>query len=122
MIYLSRLSAMPLFFRDSGLWGGLLKPSFLLNEIQKHDKLSDLRVMTASHRWTIQKAPSIQCQTLSEDQLALVDIAQGILERGIWTAPSWRLEQYFASRTRQNLQLDVQQDLSSAGNLCYSYT
>lgn len=49
--------------------------------------------------------------------MAIVDIAQSVLERGQWTLPSWRMEQHLAQQFRDTLGWGLDLGDMSAGNL-----
>jgi len=86
-----RLSAMPLFLRHQEFWARILDPNTQL----ANKKFLELRISAGCHRWDIQYADEI-AYTPSNIHLGLIDIAQSILERGVWTAPSWKVEQQLA--------------------------
>lgn len=96
---IDRLSAMPLFLRNQDFWGGVLNPKAQLESSAKH---RDLSISAGSHRWDVvrHEAPNY---TPSRTQLGLIDIAQSILERGVWTVPSWNMERCLADLFRKTL-------------------
>lgn len=55
----------------------------------------------------------------SADTLALIDIAQSILERGAWTLPTWSVEEWLAEKIQEELGWLVQQDSASGGSLSF---
>ena len=99
MSNIDRLSAMPLFLRQQDYWGRVLDPRTHLGGDSKH---LDLSISAASHRWGA-GPPDTPAYTLSQTQLAIIDIAQSILERGVWTIPSWNIEKCLADLFRRTL-------------------
>jgi ATP-dependent DNA helicase RecQ len=83
-------------------------------------KISDrkLRAVAATHCWSIDDKGS-RPYKLTDRQTGLVNSAQGILERGIWTLPSWHLEQYFANRFIHDLDWKLTLDDSNVSALNY---
>lgn len=94
-----RLSAMPLFLRNLHFWGSVLNPKAQLESAAKY---RDLSISAGSHRWDVVCHEATN-YTPSRTQLGLIDIAQSILERGLWTAPSWNIEKSLAGLFRTNL-------------------
>lgn len=89
----ARLSAFPNFLRSSRFWRGVFDPRARLNPDRLHQ---NLLMMTASHRWDLFCESRTEPPT--ETAIALIDIAQGILERAAWAPCSWRVEQALAAR------------------------
>lgn len=97
MNHVERLSAMPQFLRDSNLWAGLLSPLSRFGKLKIHQPL---RVATGSHRrGSFGEQGNIS--NLGRREQALLDIARGFLERGLWTLPTWGIEQ----QTAKNFEL-----------------
>jgi ATP-dependent DNA helicase RecQ len=86
--------------------------------VRSGDIALNLRAVAATHCWHIDNRGR-RLYALTERQSGLVSIAQGILERGIWTAPSWRLEQYLAKRFVHDLGWTLTLDDSDASALNY---
>lgn len=97
-IHFSRLSALPRFLRAPEFWKGVLNPR---ERLQTNKPVEDLRIMASSHRWGIQGHPEIAEEPTSH-QKEVVQIAQGLLERGVWTLPSWRIEQFLGAICEQS--------------------
>ncbi|MFO1395466.1 MAG: DEAD/DEAH box helicase [Burkholderiales bacterium] len=109
----TRLSALPHFLRQQSFWGGALNPK---NHLSGRPKLQAWRIATGTHRWAVDANELDQTQ-LDGQRAAIVDIAQGILERGQWTLPSWRVEQYVAKLFRNTQRWPIDSVDASAGNL-----
>lgn len=76
--------------------------------------------MTGSHRWDIDVHRNGISPAIGEREITLIEIAQGLLERGTWTIPSWTLEQYLAERFRSTLGWTFKPIDGSAGSLGFS--
>jgi len=116
MITVSRLSAMPLFLRKQNFWNRILDP---LAQSGSNARFGALRLAAATHRWALD-CKGFGFSKLTPNQLGLIDIAQSILERGAWTLPTWRMEQYLAEKVVQDLGWSLSADDPNAGNLSYS--
>jgi ATP-dependent DNA helicase RecQ len=103
MANVDRLSAMPLFLRHQDFWARVLDPKTHLVSNPKH---RDLSFSAGSHRWHV-ATPETPAYTPSRTQLGLIDIAQSILERGVWTAPSWHMEEHLADLFGKNLGWEI---------------
>ena len=117
MAQLSRLSAMPLFMRRDEFWNRVVDPKTHLGK----DNHQDLRVGTASHHWDLDDKDFV-FQSLTKEQESLLDIAQSILERGIWTIPSWKVEQSLAVQFESNLDWSLAQSNPETGSLGFTVT
>ena len=113
MATVSRLSALPMFLRRQEFWSGALNPK---NHLSGNSKYQQLRSATAAHRWHVE-SEGFTFTPLSGPRMAIVDIAQSILERGLWTLPSWRIEQHLADRFRRSLDWQLEPSDKTAGNL-----
>lgn len=107
---------MPLFLRKQNFWNRILDP---LAQYGTNARFSALRIAAASHRWGLDDK-GFNFSTLSTSQIGLVDVAQSILERGAWTLPTWRLEQYLAELAANTLGWEVTQDNPDAGGLGFT--
>ena len=78
----------------------------------------NLLLMTGSHRWGI----SINGATedITSEQQAVIDIAQGLLERGPWTLPTWSVEQALAERFQTDFGWAMEEVPTSSGSLGYA--
>ncbi|WP_419204863.1 hypothetical protein [Bordetella trematum] len=101
MTHVARLSAMPLFLRKQGFWSRLLDP---LAQSGKNAGFGSLRLASATHCWSLDTR-GFQFPMPSADTLALIDIAQSILERGAWTLPTWSVEEWLAEKIQEELRL-----------------
>jgi len=99
MANVDRLSAMPLFLRNQDFWARVLDPKMHLGS---NPKFRDLSFCAGSHRWYVE-TPETPAYSPSLTQLGLIDIAQSILERGVWTAPSWFMESHLADLFKNSL-------------------
>jgi ATP-dependent DNA helicase RecQ len=117
MSTISRLSSMPLFFRKQDFWRGVLNP--LAARLGNNAQFETLRIATATHRWGLDIQGFDFCR-LTPRQHGLVDIAQGILERGIWTLPTWRIEQYLAGKVREDMEWRLSEEDQNVAGLSYS--
>ena len=116
MANVDRLSAMPLFLRSQDFWARVLDPKTHLGGNSKH---RDLSFSAGSHRWHLE-APESPPFSPSRIQLGLIDIAQSILERGVWTAPSWRMEGHLADLFGKCLGWDIKPLNPERGTLGFS--
>ena len=116
MNVVSRLSSMPLFLRKQNFWNRILDP---LAQSGSNARFSALRMAAATHRWSLD-SKGFGFSNLTPKQQGLIDIAQSILERGAWTLPTWRMEQYLAEKAVQDLGWSLSADDPNAGNLSYS--
>ena len=116
MMKVSRLSAMPLFLRNQDFWNRILDP---LAQVGSNARYGNLRVAAATHRWALEDK-GFGFNQLSASQLALIDVAQSMLERGTWTLPSWRVEQFIAERVVTEIGWSISQEDSSAGSLAFT--
>lgn len=112
---IARLSAFPSFLRTPNLWGGAFDSRALLNPNTPN---RNLLFMTGSHRWDVQVAGATT--EITPEQRAVIDIAQGLLERGAWSVPSWRVEQALAERFNIELGWELAKTATSNGNLEYA--
>ncbi|MBP7662503.1 MAG: DEAD/DEAH box helicase [Shewanella sp.] len=90
----SLLSALPIFLHHADFWHGL----FNLKQTSEYDSLKRI---SASHHWAINGASSVF--KVDGAFRHVIGIAQGLLTRGQWTLPSWRLEQDLAQRFQEDL-------------------
>lgn len=111
----SRLSALPAFFRHKNFWGGIFDSKNRLDPRASHERLLNL---TGSHRWSL-VSPETDA-SLSASQLTVLDVAQGLLERGDWTVPSWRVEKWLAERCNKALGLTLAPISELGGSLGFS--
>lgn len=114
----SRLSALPKFLRGTGFWGGVLNPR---ERLRSDRSVEELRIMAASHRWGIISTlePSV---VPTRHQFEVIQIAQGLLERGIWTLPSWRIEGHLGSICEEEPGWIVKADEAGSSNLSIDVT
>lgn len=113
MLQVSRLSSMPLFLRGEHFWGRLLDPKTLLSADAKY---RELREAAGSHRWSIDSEDTTY-PALNRRQIGVLDIAQGLLERGLWTPPTWQLEQHIANLFRSHLGWELSESDGLSGTL-----
>ena len=98
----SILSAMPMFFGHKAFWSGTFDPKARLDPKSRHKALLNL---TGSHRWGFIATTSEH--RLSPQQITILDVGQGLLERGSWTNPSWFVEKWLAERCASILGLQL---------------
>jgi ATP-dependent DNA helicase RecQ len=103
-----------MFFRKQNFWKGILNPL-----VAKSSKFETLRIAAATHRWGID-TKGFGFANPTQQQLGIIDVAQSILERGIWTLPTWRIEQYLAEKVQQDLGWQLREDDPSSTGLSYS--
>lgn len=108
------LSSVPSFLRDPRLWNGALDPSQALD---KGAAWRNRRTYLAGHRWTLRHTDHDVGPRLSRRQHALVDLAQGLLERGVWTPCSWKLERQLARIAERTLGWSLRPFSSVSGQL-----
>uniref|UniRef100_UPI0035324E6C DEAD/DEAH box helicase n=1 Tax=Cupriavidus sp. WGlv3 TaxID=2919924 RepID=UPI0035324E6C len=116
MATVSQLSAMPLFLRNQNFWNRLLDP---LAQSGKNSRFKPLRLAAATHRWSLDDK-GVEVNGLSRFQLGLIDVAQSLLERGVWTLPTWRIEQHLSERFTEELGWTLVANDPRSGNLSYS--
>ncbi len=114
MTNISRLSSLPMFLRGERFWGGVLDPNI---SILRKSKFEELRVLTACHRWAFSDGK--RTSKLDGKQEALLGVAQSILERGIWTPPSWKLEQHLTRCFETHLEWKFSTEDERSGLLAY---
>jgi len=108
----SRLSSIPTFFGNKAFWNGVFDPKARLDPKSPHKSLLSL---TGSHRWGF--SDNNEARGLDPRHLAVLDIAQGLLERGLWTNPSWLVEKRLAERCVDVLGLQLKDFPERGGNL-----
>ena len=118
MVKFSRLSAMPLFLRNKQFWNAAIDPKTYLG-LDTEDL--ELRVLSGSHRWDIDDK-KLSFHELNKNQIGLLDIAQGILERGIWTIPSWEMEKYLANQFSEKLKWTIAENKDDITSLDFKVT
>jgi ATP-dependent DNA helicase RecQ len=116
MIHYSRLSSIPQFLLREEFWGGVLDPRVAL---LRDSKFGELRTSTASHRWAIEAVVTDQ-EAPDTMRTTVLDVAQGILERGAWAPPTWRLEQKLASLFERDLGWEFERKGTRPGMLSLS--
>ena len=109
---------MPLFLRNEDIWARVLDPK---THLSPESKFRNLSISAASHRWKVEAADEPKF-ILSQTQEGLVDIAQSILERGIWTNPSWFMEQELAGLFEKSLGWEFMQLEPERGTLGFEIT
>lgn len=107
---------MPLFLRKQNFWNRILDP---LAQSGSNARFGALRLAAATHRWSLDSKGFGFCK-LTPKQQGIIDIAQSILERGAWTLPTWRMEQYLAEKVVQDLGWSLSADDPNAGNLSFT--
>ena len=112
---IARLSALPSFLRTQNLWGGAFDSRAMLNIGAPSSK--NLLFMTGSHRWGI--SITGRSEEITSEQRAVIDIAQGLLERGTWTLPTWSVEQALAERFETDFGWAMEKVPASSGALGY---
>ena len=115
MAHFSRLSAMPLFMRREEFWNRIIDPKTQLGIDTHHE----LRNGTASHQWDLDDK-GFAFASLTKMQESLLDVAQSILERGVWTIPTWKVEQTLAGKFESNLGWVLTQSDSHSGSLGFT--
>lgn len=113
MSTVSILSAMPLFLRHRDFLGGAIDPKIRINQDSRKLSLP----FASCHRWGIDAKGVIPKNSLREDHRGILDIAQSILERGIWTIPSWNTECRIADLFCKYLKWSITQDITKTGSL-----
>ena len=113
---IARLSALPSFLRTQTLWGGAFDSRAMLDSSTPSNK--NLLLMTGSHRWGISMTTATVEMPL--EQRAVIDIAQGLLERGTWTLPTWSVERALAERFQSDLGWAIESVPASSGALGYA--
>lgn len=76
--------------------------------------------MTGSHRWGISITGATAEAEVTPEQQAVIDLAQGLLERGDWTLPTWAVEQALAERFKADFGWVMEKVSASSGNLGYA--
>ena len=112
---LSRLSAMPLFMRRDEFWNRFIDPRAQIG----NDANYDLRTGSASHQWDLDDKGFV-FRSLTREQESLLDVAQSILERGIWTIPTWKVEQALAAKFESFLGWTFTQSDPNLGSLGFN--
>ena len=77
----------------------------------------NLLFMTGSHRWGVSITGATE--EITSEQRAVIDIAQGLLERGAWTLPTWSVEQALAERFQTDFGWAMEKVPASSGALGY---
>ena len=91
-----------MFFGHKAFWSGTFDPKARLDPKSPHKALLNL---TGSHRWGFIATTSEH--RLSPQQITILDVGQGLLERGSWTNPSWFVEKWLAERCASILGLQL---------------
>jgi ATP-dependent DNA helicase RecQ len=115
MAYFSRLSAMPLFMRRDEFWNRFVDPKSHLGNGANYD----LRNGTASHQWDLDDKGFV-FKSITREQESLLDVAQSILERGVWTIPTWKVEQAIAAKFESDLGWKISQIDPHSGSLGFN--
>lgn len=93
------LAALPSFLADSNLADGAFAPKSYVVETSNRERW---RRYLASHRYDVE--PGRRVHNVPGAALRVVlDVALALVGRGIWTLPSWRVEQLLAQRAREDL-------------------
>ncbi len=85
-------------------------------QFPKDAKHKELRVAAGSHRWGMDIENAIN-HGLSSRQIGVLDIAQGLLERGLWAPPTWLVEQHLAGLFRSYLNWELRELDGISGTL-----
>ena len=115
MTNFSRLSAMPLFMRRDEFWNRFIDPKAHLGNNANYE----LRTGSASHQWDLDDKGFV-FRSLTREQESLLDVAQSILERGIWTIPTWKVEQALAAKFESSLGWTFTQSDPNSGSLGFT--
>ena len=113
MIRLSRLSSIPIFLHQEHFWQGLFDRKIRL---AREKKFWEMRAALGSHFWDMGQIIESP-ERLPDHDLGILDIAQGLLERGEWVPPSWAAEQHLATLFASLLGWRIELRQDKAGNL-----
>lgn len=107
------LSALPTFLAEAGLWDGIFSSR---GKLAESDARKFARRYLASHRYGV--LPAKYCGEPLDGPIKLVlELALSLLERGLWTQPSWQVEQRLAAHAEQALGWEIVPATSAAGDL-----
>lgn len=107
------LSALPTFLAEAELWDGIFSPR---GKLAESDSRKFARRYLASHRFGLEPAAQ-PAEPLSDPLRLILELTLSLLERGLWTSPSWAVEQELAARAADELGWDVVPATSAAGDL-----
>ena len=97
------LSALPTFLAEAGLWDGIFSSR---GKLAESDARKFARRYLASHRYGV--LPAKYCGEPLDGPIKLVlELALSLLERGLWTQPSWQVEQRLAAHAEQALGWEI---------------
>lgn len=92
--WLFSAAAAPSFLRASNLLHGFL--DFQDARPKRWKKAAPLRAASAAHALALVGVPTPDWPPVEPAAQTINAIGLGLLSRGYWTVPSWRLEQYLA--------------------------
>jgi len=107
------LSALPSFLANAKLWDGMFSPRGKLSESATR---KDARRYLAAHRYGFVSG-NRRYDAPEGARLIVLEVTRSLLERGLWTLPSWRLEQSLAKEASTRLGWDIGPASSEAADL-----
>ncbi|MBK9440572.1 MAG: hypothetical protein IPN53_04340 [Comamonadaceae bacterium] len=107
------ISSLPSFLADSEIWGGFFSPKAQLDASPNQ---ANTRNYLACHRWQLEPGESIFVAPTGPRRL-VIELALSILERGLWTLPSWEMEQQLAQRATAECGWRIESAPIGTGNL-----
>ncbi len=113
MVQYSCISALPSFLADSDIWSGFFSPKAQLDG-SSHQ--ANARNYLACHRWHLEPSDRVFDEP-SGSQRLVIELALSLLERGLWTLPSWSVEQALAQRAKVECGWNIEPLPTGTGNL-----
>ncbi len=107
------ISSLPSFLADSEIWGGFFSPKAQLDASSNQ---ANTRNYLACHRWNLEPSDNIFAAPTGSRRL-VIELALSILERGLWTLPSWEVEQQLAQRATAECGWSIASLPEGTGNL-----
>ena len=114
-VYITRTSSLPVFLRNSNLWGSIFS-SRQKKWRNKQEQIKYLLELRASHVWGMAKPSS---DLVDEDLKFIYTLALQILQRGDWTIPSFLVEQKIFEYAKNNFEIDAEIPSEKAISLEY---
>jgi len=109
-----RLAALPCFLKSHEFWQGAMDPRL---SIDTGAKFGHLREFSSTHVWGIERHTDRQSSKPVGDELSVIELGLGILQRGAWTPCSWGLETALANKLQSSGLGDVAPFPKAAGLL-----
>ena len=108
------LAALPSFLAESDLAGGAFSSKARLEDTPRRHRQ---RCYLASHHYGVSPGPDQYERPQGSDRIVL-EIAASLLQRGVWTLPTWKIETFLAKRARDELgwKIDAREP-SASGDL-----